>query len=113
MVNISVPGSGDPDPVLPPLCIGALVAGTIDIMMEASDLPQPRYVGVSDTQQLVSLQFESAQPSATALAAWMFRFGGLLTRDPEIGEDGTLSTLLRLTFGYYGLRVVAYAFIPA
>ena len=36
-----------------------------------------------------------------------------LTREPHIDEHGSQETLWLLSFGYYGLRIEAYAFIPA
>jgi hypothetical protein len=98
-------------PELPPLPIGALVVATSNLLDQAADLDQPRYLTVSDTQN-VCLQFPDDKASTTALTRWALRFGGTLTTRPHTGKDGP-QTLCRLDFDYYGVAVEAYAFIPA
>ena len=96
---------------LPPLPIGALVAGTLNLLDEAIDLPQPQLITISDTQS-VSLQFGPEPSSLRAISRWALRFGGLLTTQPLNGKRGP-KTRCRLEFGYYGVAVDAYAHIPA
>jgi hypothetical protein len=98
-------------PELPPLPIGALVVGTFNLLEQAADLAQPRYLTISDTQN-IALQFPDDKSSRTALNRWALRFGGTITTRPHEGKDGP-ETLYRLDFGYYGVAVEAYAFIPA
>ncbi len=96
---------------LPPLPIGALVAGTLNLLDEAIDLPQPIYITVSDTQS-ISLQFDPEPSSVRDISRWALRFGGLLTTEPVDGKHGRY-TKCQLEFGYYGVNVKAYALIPA
>ena len=98
-------------PELPPLPIGALVAGTLNLLQEAADLPEPRYITVSDTQA-ITLQFAPARASLRAITRWALRFGSVMTSKPAQGTTGA-ETWCRTEFGYYGIAVTAYAHIPA
>ena len=109
-IYIYDPKAGNGLPELPPLPIGALVAGTLNLLEQAADLTQPRYLTISDTQN-VCLQFPDTKSSRTTLNRWALRFGGTLTTRPHEGKDGP-ETLCRLDFDYYGVAVEAYAFIP-
>ncbi len=97
---------------MPPLPIAALMIGTYNLLQEAADLPQPRYVSVTEAAQHIDLQFADTQPSLRAIAQWARRFGGEVTSKPHDGERGP-RTYCTATFGYYGLTVEAYAFVPA
>lgn len=111
MVN-TIPYASQPAPAeLPPLPVGALAYGAVELLDEALDLPQPRYMTVSSTQH-VGLQFDNDRSSFAAITKWALRFGGVLTSTPHSGEDGP-QTLCRLEFDYYGVPIEAYAFIPA
>jgi len=104
--------SGAALPELPPLPIGVLVVGTSDLMQQAADLPQPRYIGIHKTQD-ISVQFAPEQASLRAVTRWALRFGGVLVSEPAPEEDGTPRTYCHVQFDYYGIAVTAYAFIPA
>jgi hypothetical protein len=110
-IYIYDPKAHDGLPELPPLPIGALVVGTFNLLEQAADLPQPRYLTISDTQN-VCFQFPDDKASRKALNQWALRFGGTQTTRPHEGKDGP-ETLCRLAFDYYGVAVEAYAFIPA
>ena len=96
---------------LPPLPIGSLVAGAVNLLGEAAGLPQPQQITISDTQH-ISLQFAPAYPSLRAITGWAQHFGGVLASEPHEDEDGP-QTWCRAEFGYYGVAVNAYAHIPA
>ena len=98
-------------PELPPLPIGALAVGLVNLLQQAADLPAPIYVSVSDTQT-ISLQFAPARASLRALTHWALRFGSVMTSQPEQGTTGT-ETWYRTQFDYYGVAVRAFAHIPA
>jgi len=97
-------------PDLPPLPIGALVVGAAELLQQAADLPQPRFVFIYDGQS-VSVQFAPEQASIRAVTRWAHRFGSLVTSQPDTG-DGP-GTWYRTDFDYYGIAVTAYAHIPA
>ena len=50
-IHIYDPKDGPALPELPPLPIGALAVGTAELLQQAADLPQPRYITISTTQQ--------------------------------------------------------------
>ena len=95
----------------PPLPIGALVAGALDLLEQAHDLPQPRHISVSRTQY-IDLQFAPDNSGVAAVTRWAMRFGGVLTSQPHEGKDGP-RIHCEATFDYYGVRIEAYAIIPA
>jgi hypothetical protein len=97
--------------VLTPLPVSALVIATWNLLEEASDLPHPHWLSVSDSQSL-SLQFPPEDSSRKAITRWALRFGGVLTTKPHQAETGP-QTWHRVEFTYYGIRVCAYAHIPA
>ncbi len=103
--------AGAPLPELPPLPIGALTVGALNLLSEAADLPQPVYLSICDTQA-ISLQFPPEHASLRAITRWALRFGGVVTSQPRQGQSGT-ETWCRTEFGYYGVEVDAYAHIPA
>jgi hypothetical protein len=105
------PSDGIAPPELPPLPIGALAAGTAELLQQAADLPQPRYIAIFATQS-VSIQFAKEQASVQAVNRWAHRFGSIMTSEPGQGNDGT-ETWYRTEFGYYGITVTAYAHVPA
>jgi hypothetical protein len=98
-------------PELPPLPIGALMAGAAELLQQAASLPAPIWVSVSNTQH-ISVQFGPARASARAITRWAARFGSVTTSQPGQGTDGT-ETWYRTEFDYYGIAVTAYAHIPA
>jgi hypothetical protein len=97
---------------LPPLPMAALMIGVYNLLQEGADLPQPCYVSVSETGQRIDLQFPGKQPSKRAIGQWAHRFGSAVTTDPHRDERGQFIRVTA-TFGYYGLTVTAYAYIPA
>ena len=110
-INLYDPADGAALPELPPLPIGVLVVGTSDLLQQAADLPQPRYITISMTQN-VSLQFAPEQASVQAIIRWAHRFGVPMTSEPGECHDGP-GTWHRAKFGYCGIAVEAYALIPA
>jgi len=99
-------------PELPPLPIGVLVVRTAELLQQAADLPQPRYISISATQS-VGLQFAPEQASVRAVTRWALRFGSVMTSQPGQGTDGGPQTWHRTDFDYYGIAVRAYAHVPA
>ncbi|MGI9006631.1 MAG: hypothetical protein ACR2FU_10625 [Streptosporangiaceae bacterium] len=95
----------------PPLAIGVLVAGAVDLMQQGYDLPQPQALTVSGTQS-ISLLFASDETGAKAVARWAMRFGGVLTRHIHQSPQGPHLHCV-VQFDYYGVRVEAYAVLPA
>jgi hypothetical protein len=111
MTTTHIYADGTVQPELSPLPIGALVAGTAELLQHAADLPQPVYVTVHDTQS-VNLLFDKGQASAQAVTRWAHRFGSAMTSEPHEGKDGP-ETWYWTDFDYYGIAVAAYAHIPA
>ena len=97
---------------LPPLPIAMLMIGVYNLLQEAADLPQPCYVTVSEGSRQIDLQFPGKHTSLRAITGWARRFGSAVTEQPHHDERGQF-TRLAATFGYYGLTVKAYAYIPA
>jgi hypothetical protein len=97
---------------LPPLPIALIMAGIYHLLQAGADLPQPCHVSVSETAQDISLQFPGKQPSRQAIAQWARRFGGTVTTQPHHDGRGQF-TRITATFGYYGLTVKTYTYIPA
>jgi len=110
-IRIYDPADGAALPELPPLPIGVLVVGTAELLQQAADLPQPRFIFIYDGQA-VSLQFAPEQASVRAVTRWALRFGSVMTSQPGTGTDGP-ETWYRTDFDYYGIAVTAYAHIPA
>jgi hypothetical protein len=108
-IHIYDPKDGAALPELPPLPIGVLAVGTADLLQQAADLPQPRFVFIYDGQA-VSVQFAPEQASVRAVTRWALRFGSVVTSQPS--DDGT-ETWCQTDFDYYGIAVTAYAHIPA
>jgi hypothetical protein len=105
------PNDGAALPELPPLCIRELVVGTVNLLQEAADLPQPRYIGVSATQH-IDVQFSNDESSLKAVTRWALRFGGVVITEPHEGERGR-STYCYAELDYFGVAVDVYAFIRA
>ena len=98
---------------LPPLPIALIMAGIYHLLQAGADLPQPCHVAVSETGQQIDLQFPGTQPSQRAIFQWAHRFGSAeVITEPHHDERGQF-TRAAATFGYYGLAVTAYAYIPA
>ena len=110
-IHIYDPADGSAMPELPPLPIGVLVIGVAELLQQAADLPQPRFIFIYDGQA-ISLQFAPEQASVRAVTRWALRFGSVMTSQPGKGNNGT-ETWYRTDFGYYGIAVSAYAHIPA
>jgi hypothetical protein len=108
MTSIRTHDTGSASDKLTPLPISALVIATWNLLEEAADLPQPRYLTVSDTQS-ISLQF----PDDRSITRWALRFGGVLTSTPCKDDSKGPRTWCRVEFDYYGIRAEAYAIIPA
>jgi hypothetical protein len=111
MTTTHIYADGTVQPELPPLPIGALVAGTAELLQHAADLPQPCYTAISDTQS-VDFLFASEQASIGAVLRWAKRFGSTMTSQPHEGKNGP-ETWYRTDFDYYGIAVSAYVHIPA
>jgi hypothetical protein len=97
---------------LTPLPISALVIATWNLLEEASNLPQPRYLTVSDTQR-VGVQFPESRSGCRSVARWARRFGATLQSSPLQSQDGQQLSYVRAEFDYYGVAVEVYAMIPA
>jgi hypothetical protein len=110
-IYIFDPSDGAALPELPPLPIGVLAVGTADLLQQAADLPQPRYLTISVTQR-VDFLFAPEQASVRAITRWALRFGSVVTSEPHQGQDGP-ETWYRTDFDYFGIGVSAYAHIPA
>ena len=97
---------------LPPLPMAALMIGVYNLLQDGADLPQPCYVSISESAQEISLQFPGKHPSRAAIAGWARRFGSTVSTHPH--HDGR-GVFIRVTakFGYYGLTVKTYTYIPA
>ena len=54
-IHIYDPSDGAALPELPPLPIGVLAVGTADLLQQAADLPQPRYIFIYVHGQAVEL----------------------------------------------------------
>jgi hypothetical protein len=98
-------------PPPPPLPIGALAVGVANLLQDAAQLPQPRYVALFDPEQ-ITMQFPPAKPSMKAVSRWARRFGGIVTTETRQGKTGP-ETWCSTRFSYYGIPVKAYARIPA
>jgi hypothetical protein len=96
---------------LPPLSMSELATGLVNLLQEAADLPQPRYITISGSQN-IGVQFGPDPASLRAITRWTLRFGGVVISGPHQGEHGP-QTFCRTEFDYYGVTVEAYAFIPA
>lgn len=104
------PDWSDPgvDRTINPLSIGGLTALASDLFREATDLPRPGQVTVSETGQRISLQFGSELSSHNALVEWGIVFGS----DVEFSRATRKGRrLVSVTFTYYGAAVEAYAYI--
>ena len=110
-IRIYDPADGPALPELPPLPIGVLVVGTAELLQQASDLPQPRYITISSTQS-VDLQFAPELASMRSITRWALRFGSVMTSEPHWDENGP-ETWCRTKFDYFGIGIYAYAHIPA
>ena len=97
---------------LPPLPMAALMIGVYNLLQDGADLPQPCHIAVSEAGQDISMQFPGTRPGKRAITQWARRFGSPVSTHPH--HDGR-GVFLRVTarFGYYGLTVKAYAYIPA
>ena len=87
------------------------MAGALDLLTQAHDLPQPRYITVSRTQ-CIDLQFAPDNSGVAAVTRWAMRFGGVLTSEPHEGSNGP-HIHCEVQFDFYGVRIEAYAIIPA
>lgn len=109
MTNVIVIDPTAYEAALCPLPIRELIIGTADLLSQGCDLPQPRYIEVSNSQS-IGLQFSSDTAGVVAITKWAIRFGGVLESLPGRNENGCY-TLNRVTFDYYGVAVEAYAVI--
>ena len=116
MTSTSLHDQATPDAApaaLPPLPIALMAVGVYHLLQAGADLPQPCHVAVSETGQQIDLQFPGTQPSQRAIFQWAHRFGSTtVTTHPHHDGRGHF-TRATATFGYYGLTVNAYAYIPA
>ena len=112
MTTTHIYDDGTVQPELPPLPIGALAAGTAELLQQAADLPQPRHIFIYQHGQGVSLQFAPEQAGVRAVTRWAHRFGSVMTSQPGTGDDDP-GTWYRTDFDYYGIAVTAYVPLPA
>jgi hypothetical protein len=115
MTNLSLHDQTDLNQALaelPPLPMAALMIGVYNLLQDGADLPQPSYISVSEAGQQIDLQFPGTQPSVRAITAWARRYGSPVHRRPHHDGRGVF-TRVTATFGYYGLTVKTYAYIPA
>jgi hypothetical protein len=96
---------------LTPLPMAGLVIAAWNLLDQAADLAQPYDISVSDTQHMM-LQFPPVPASARAITQWALRFGGVLSSEPHQTERGP-QVWYRDEFDYYGVKVMAFAHIPA
>jgi hypothetical protein len=106
------PADGAVPPGLPPMSIATLAVGLVDVLSDAHDLPQPRYISIHECSQGIALQFAPAKASVKALTRWALRFGAVLTSVPYQDEDSA-GTVYRVQFDYNGMAAEAYAVIRA
>ena len=116
MTSTSLPDQTDLDTTLaelPPLPMAALMIGVYNLLQDGADLSQPCLVTVSEAGQQIDMQFPGTQPSKRVIFQWAHRFGSTtVTTHPHHDGRGQF-TRVTATFGYYGLTVKPYAFIPA
>jgi hypothetical protein len=105
------PTNGAALPELPPLSIRELTVGTLNLLQEAADLPQPRCITVSATQH-IDVQFSHDPSSLKAVTRWALKFGGVIISEPHDGQRGP-ETYCHAELDYFGVAVDVYAFIPA
>ncbi len=110
-IHIYDPSDGAALPELPPLPIGVLAVATAELLQQAADLPQPRYIAIFDTQA-INVQFDPEQPGAHAVTRWAQRFSAVLVSQPADTEEGP-KVYHRADFEFYGIEVTAYTLIPA
>jgi hypothetical protein len=96
----------------PPLPMAALMIGACNLLQEGADLPQPCHIAVSEAGQQIDLQFPGEQPSTRAITKWARRHGAVVHKRPHHDGRGVF-TRVTATFGYYGLTVKTYTYIPA
>jgi len=103
-------GDSDPglDRTINPLSIGGLTLLAGDLLRDATDLPRPGHVTVSQTGQRIALQFGSELGSHNSLIPWAIMFGSEVefSRATRKGRR-----LVSVAFTYYGAAVEAYAYI--
>jgi len=97
---------------LPPLPMAALMIGVYNLLQDGADLPQPCHIAISEAGQSIDMQFPGTQPSKRAITAWARRFGTTVHAHPHHDGRGVF-TRVTTKFGYYGLAVKAYTYIPA
>jgi hypothetical protein len=105
------PSNGAALPELPPLCIRELVVGTLNLLQEAADLPQPRCITVSAIQH-IDVQFSPDPASLKAVTRWALKFGGVIISESHDGQRGP-ETYCHTELDYFGVAVDVYAFVPA
>lgn len=97
----------------PPLPMCALSGALTDLLRTAyeSDLEQPCYVTVSDTET-IDVQFDAVPESFDAIASWTLRFGGshliVIRQNTARGPERWISSVI----DWFGITVDLYAHIP-
>jgi hypothetical protein len=103
-------GSGPALPDIPPMSMATMAVGLTDLLDEASDLPQPRYISLHEAQT-IDLGFKPVPESPETLNRWALRFGAVLAREHIEVPTGPC-TYIHARFSYCDIAVQAYALIP-
>ena len=95
--------------------LAEMMAATAGLLEQAEDsnLPVPTNATLYQGCQEVRFGFPGERDSFHALADWATRFGGTVTGEPYTRDGGEPSVYCQVKFGYLGLTVEAFAFIPA
>jgi hypothetical protein len=104
--------SGPALPEVPPISIGALAVGLVDLFKKADGLTLPHYACIHESTQYFSLQFAPVAGSLKAVAGWAQRFGAVLVTDKGLNAQKQKCTYVTATFDFFGIEVNAYAYVP-
>ncbi|WP_300614235.1 hypothetical protein [Trebonia sp.] len=99
-------------PDIPPITIRELTVGLVDLLGKADGLVPPACASIYQGSQSFGLGFARSAASLKALTGWAQRFGAVVACDDYTDEDGQQFQHASVTFGYFGVEVRAYAFVP-
>jgi hypothetical protein len=102
--------SGPALPEIPPMSMATMAVGLTDLLDEATDLPQPRYITIHEIQA-ISLGFDPVPESLQTLTRWALRFGAVLVSE-RTEATAEPCTYIHARFSYRDIAVTAYALIP-